>query len=175
MRLITILSIAMITLSGCAVQVSYDEGPTVTKTTTSSCSVTQNGVTRDCSAGPTGPKENVTIDERDPVTEGIDLSWSFSVHPGANVTTIRFTIEGHDGGDVSVVQNPGCIKLDGPLKRSAGTCSNGGIAVNVNGGIVSAGPRVLIDEASLPVGDYTLSAEVPRALADYHVVINIVY
>ncbi len=175
MRHLALLSIAIITLSGCAGQVTIDGAPSTQTRSESTCYKTQNGVTRDCDESIRGPRENVTFDERAPMTDGIDLSWSFAVHPGANVTTIRFTIEGHDGGGVSVVQSPGCIKLNGPLTRTAGTCSSGGIAINVNGAIVSAAPRVLIDEAGLPAGDYTLSAKVPRALADYHVVIDVVY
>ncbi len=175
MRPLAVLVAVAIALSGCTVSIDQQAPDTVTHESTSSCTKSVNGVTRPCSNGPSGPRENVSIDERAPMPDRIDKTWSFSVHDGANVTAVRFALEGHDGGDVSVAQSPGCIKLTGPFTRSAGTCSNGGVTVNMNGAIISTGPRVLIDETVLPIGDYTLSAEIPRALADYHVIIDVHY
>lgn len=174
MRFLTTLIIAIISLSGCAVDVPGDEPSNATDSTTT-CTRTVNGVTQACNAAPNGPKENVTISARAPLTRGLDQSWGFAVHEGANSTAVWFGLDTYDGGSTGVVAQRGCVKLLGPTTKTVGMCGNGNINIVVSGNGLITGPTQLIDLSGLPVGDYVLSADIPPGVADYRVAITVTY
>ncbi len=177
MRLLALAALLIISLSGCATTITSDDGGDRTENT-SSCTITQNGVTRDCSApAAIGPRENVTIDARGPLDEGLDRTWQFAVHPGA-ASGVSFSLHGYDGQQYGVAPDHGCIVFEGPgVRKTQGNCASGNnLQVSVGpGSALIDGETVLFERSGLRPGDYSLSARMPTSAADYHVQIVVVY
>lgn len=158
-------------LSGCAVQ--FDVGDENVQHHTSSCTVTTNGVTREC-----GEQSNMTFDpvhvddtlSQDP-SQPTASRYSFGVGTNAS-SSVRVTWSGTDGTPAKAGEP--CVRLDGPTKLTRGACGGNNVNI-VIGANALLQDQLFLDASNLRPGQYSLSIEAPRGIGDVHVLVHVDY